>query len=85
MEGHVQAKRYLTYKKPEYYKMLSEASKQTLKYQGGKMSAAEAFEKSPFFTLSIKMREWDEAAKEPDHPLPDIIEYKRMMQRHIIV
>lgn len=86
VEGHVQAKRYLTFKKPSYYEMLSDASKQTLTYQGGKMNAAEAeaFEKSPFFEFSIKMREWDEAAKETNQPLPDITIYKRLMQRHLM-
>src|SRR6266498_2993846 len=38
VENHVQAKRYLTYRYPGYYKKLSEASKQTLELQGGKMS-----------------------------------------------
>src|SRR5687767_11699836 len=35
VESHVEAKRYLTYKDPDYYDQLSEASKKTLEYQGG--------------------------------------------------
>ncbi|MEM8769970.1 MAG: HD domain-containing protein, partial [Pseudomonadota bacterium] len=35
VEGHVAAKRYLTFKQPEYHQRLSEASKATLRYQGG--------------------------------------------------
>src|SRR6187431_1174361 len=37
VENHVQAKRYLTYRFPEYYAQLSDASKKTLNYQGGIM------------------------------------------------
>ncbi len=41
VENHVQAKRYLTCKNPDYYKKLSAASKATLEFQGGKMSESE--------------------------------------------
>ncbi len=80
VESHVAAKRYLTYKNPEYYHQLSEASKQTLTYQGGKMSEAEAkaFEADEYHPLILKMREWDEKAKVKDMPLPDMQKYKSM-------
>jgi 2-amino-1-hydroxyethylphosphonate dioxygenase (glycine-forming) len=70
VEGHVQAKRYLTFKDPDYEHRLSEASRRTLIFQGGKMTATEArdFEQSPLFNLSVQMRKWDEAAKIPDKP-----------------
>src|SRR5579862_7023039 len=42
VESHVEAKRYLTYKDPAYYANLSAASKRTLEYQGGPMTAEEA-------------------------------------------
>jgi len=63
--NHVAAKRYLTYKYPEYYEKLSNASKNTLKQQGGPMSDKEAteFENNPLFNLSLKMRTYDEKAK----------------------
>src|ERR1700754_2839498 len=66
VENHVQAKRYLTFKFPDYYNQLSEASRKTLEYQGGVMSAEEAhaFETDPLFETSIRMRKWDELAKE---------------------
>jgi len=85
VENHVQAKRYLTYKNPEYYSRLSEASKKTLEYQGGVMSPQEAndFEKDELFDLSLKMRTWDELAKEENVPIPDIERYKEMAL-HII-
>ncbi|MFN5168919.1 MAG: phosphonate degradation HD-domain oxygenase [Cyclobacteriaceae bacterium] len=71
VENHVQAKRYLTYKFPEYRNNLSEASRKTLEFQGGMMSGEEAaaFEEDPFFDASIRMRIWDEQAKQVGLPL----------------
>lgn len=65
---HVRSKRYLCYKEPDYYDSLSEASKETLSYQGGPMSAeeAQAFAAAPFFEESIKIRRIDDEAK-ADH------------------
>jgi predicted HD phosphohydrolase len=65
VESQVQAKRYLTFKFPKYYDLLSPASKQTLEFQGGRMNAteADAFEQDELFSLSIRMRRWDELAK----------------------
>lgn len=85
VEGHVQAKRYLTFKNQQYFEQLSEASRQTLSWQGGKMDAAEAeaFEANFLFELMIKMRKWDEAAKEASKPLPDLAHYKEMCLRHL--
>ena len=74
VENHVQAKRYLTFKYPEYYDRLSEASKMTLEYQGGVMNEVEArwFEADPLFETSIRMRKWDELAKEMHVPVLDL-------------
>lgn len=74
VENHVQAKRYLTFKNPDYYNALSEASKQTLLYQGGPMSPQEAgsFQHDPLFTTSIRLRHWDELAKETNIPIIDL-------------
>jgi phosphonate degradation associated HDIG domain protein len=78
VENHVQAKRYLTFVSPAYYDKLSEASKETLEYQGGKMNQEEAekFQKDPLFDVSIRMRYWDEEAKEINMPLIDIEKLK---------
>jgi phosphonate degradation associated HDIG domain protein len=83
VRGHVQAKRYLTYKHPSYYEKLSEASKQTLEYQGGRMTETEAtaFEADPLFDWHLKMRAWDEQAKLENQPLPDLTKYKEMAGR----
>ncbi|NIF25635.1 HDIG domain-containing protein [Pantoea sp. Tr-811] len=74
VQYHVEAKRYLTLRQPGYYDRLSEASRRTLGYQGGVMSEAEAdaFEGDPLFAVSLRMREWDEMAKEVGVPLVDL-------------
>ena len=85
-EQHVNAKRYLTFADPEYYNRLSEASKNTLKHQGGPMGAAEAaaFKADPLFELNITMRKWDEEAKLQNQPLPDLNIYKQIAERHLL-
>ncbi|MCP1521081.1 phosphonate degradation associated HDIG domain protein [Pseudomonas migulae] len=74
VEYHVQAKRYLTLKEPGYYERLSEASRRTLEYQGGVMTEAEAeaFERDPLCAVSLRMRQWDELAKEMWVPVIDL-------------
>jgi len=85
VEGHVQAKRYLTFKDSQYFQQLSDASRQTLTWQGGKMDAdeADAFESHFLFELMIRMRRWDEAAKEVNQPVPDLEKYRSMCLRHL--
>lgn len=85
VESHVQAKRYLTFADAGYYEQLSEASKKTLEYQGGRMTEAEArqFEADELFELKIQMRKWDELAKEEHIPLPDMNKYKEIARRHL--
>ncbi|SFU70047.1 MULTISPECIES: phosphonate degradation HD-domain oxygenase [Pseudomonas] len=74
VEYHVQAKRYLTFVQPDYYARLSEASRRTLVYQGGVMSAEEAraFEQDPLCAVSLRMRHWDEQAKGVNVPVLDV-------------
>lgn len=85
VENHVQAKRYLTFKYPDYFNNLSEASKQTLIFQGGVMKQEEAiaFEKDPLFDLSIRMRQWDEQAKEIGVAIIDLALLKNIAARLI--
>ena len=73
-ERHVDAKRYLTFKHPAYYDGLSEASRGTLRWQGGPMNAEEAqtFEQDPDFQTILQLRQWDEQAKVEGKPLPDL-------------
>ena len=85
VESHVQAKRYLTFAHRAYFDKLSEASKRTLAFQGGRMTAEEAnaFENHDLFRLSIRMREWDEKAKEEHQPVADLREIREMCVRHL--
>jgi phosphonate degradation associated HDIG domain protein len=62
---HVPAKRYLCATDPNYVTRLSAASVQTLKLQGGPMSAQEirAFEAEPHHRAAISLRRWDDRGK----------------------
>ncbi|WP_353480918.1 HD domain-containing protein [Haliscomenobacter sp.] len=66
VRNHVAAKRYLCFADDTYYQQLSNASQETLRYQGGPMSMEEAktFEADPFFEDSILIRKIDDEAKE---------------------
>lgn len=63
VENHVKAKRYLLFKNDNYN--LSNASKESLKFQGGKMSEDEAreFESDELFEMSLLVRKFDERSK----------------------
>lgn len=86
VKSHVDAKRYLTFRYPEYFLQLSDASKETLKHQGGIMTEDEAtvFEQDPLFKDYLQMRNWDDRAKIQNTPLKDIQYYKEMVVRHLI-
>ncbi|MEO0332027.1 MAG: HD domain-containing protein [Bacteroidota bacterium] len=85
VESHVEAKRYLTFRHPDYYETLSNASKQTLKYQGGPMTTqeAQAFEQDELFDLKIKMRYWDDEAKVPNQPIEDLSYYRKICLHYL--
>ncbi len=83
--AHVPAKRYLTWKYPEYFERLSEASKKTLEFQGGRMTDEEAtaFEADELHVLYIQLRKFDEQAKLENIPLPPLDYYRKMMVAHL--
>lgn len=85
VQNHVNAKRYLTWKNPAYFAALSEASLQTLTYQGGPMNEKEAmvFENNLHFDLIIRMRRWDEAAKIQGCPTPGLDHYLDIIRNHL--
>lgn len=85
VQGHVIAKRYLTYKYPEYYDKLSPASKITLAFQGGVMDAEEAlqFESHPDAELIIRLRYWDDEAKQINIPVNNIAKLKSKALAHL--
>ncbi|MBB6112241.1 phosphonate degradation HD-domain oxygenase [Mucilaginibacter lappiensis] len=85
VQGHVIAKRYLTYKYPEYYNRLSDASKGTLQFQGGVMTDEEAsdFELNPDAELIIRLRYWDDMAKEMNQPVNNLDYLKSIALTHL--
>ncbi|MFD1469818.1 HD domain-containing protein [Hymenobacter caeli] len=86
VESHVLAKRYLTHKYPEYLRRLSPASQATLAFQGGVMSAAEAaaFEHNPDAATIVRLREWDDQAKEAHRPVGPLDSLKYMALQHLL-
>ena len=66
VENHVNAKKYLVSTDTTYYNKLSEASKKTLEYQGGKMTPEEItiFQNDPDFISMIAVRFHDDNGKE---------------------
>lgn len=82
--AHVDAKRYLAATTAEYTTRLSPASRKTLDYQGGPMGDQElfAFKASPVFRDALRLRTWDEAAKELNADRPNLEYYRPMLLRH---
>ncbi|XP_022088999.1 uncharacterized protein LOC110978365 [Acanthaster planci] len=85
-KGHVDAKRYLVFKDTGYYDRLSEASKMTLVHQGGPMTAEEAkvFETEPQLAATLKMRQWDERAKDPTVKTEPLEKYQEMCRQFLL-
>lgn len=83
--GHVAAKRYLTFADPGYYAQLSAASKETLVFQGGVMTAEEAnhFQRDPLFERHLLLRRIDERAKLVGLPAPDLSAWKALVATHL--
>ena len=82
---HVKAKKYLA-RNIKYYQVLSEASKVSLKLQGGIMNDKEVkeFECNKFFESSIKLRKFDEGAKKAGLKIKSINEYKNLLFSKLI-
>ncbi|KAJ2598382.1 hypothetical protein GGF39_002671 [Coemansia sp. RSA 1721] len=87
VESHVVAKRYLTAVDPDYYAALSDASKQSLKFQGGPFSdeAVQAFESDPLFQQKVQLRKWDDASKVVGLETPGLDAYRSMAVTHLSV
>ena len=82
---HVDAKRYLARNK-KYFKNLSEASKISLELQGGTMNDLEAkkFEINKYYESAIKLRKFDEGAKQKNIKLKKIEDYKKLLSSKIL-
>jgi gamma-butyrobetaine dioxygenase len=75
---HVAAKRYLCAVDPAYLRVLSPASAYTLEVQGGPMSEQEvaAFQSEPYAVDAVRLRGWDDAAKDPTRTVPPFDHYR---------
>ena len=91
---HILTKRYLITTREGYYDKLSDASKETFKYQGGKLTLEEInnFEKDEYFDYHLRMREFDDKAKSTNplvlqrlEILDPINYYKDMVERYVIL
>ncbi|WP_299514408.1 phosphonate degradation HD-domain oxygenase [uncultured Limnohabitans sp.] len=80
---HVDAKRYLCLMEPSYWASLSPASQNSLLKQGGIFSEteAEAFISQPFASESVRLRRYDDLAKDPAKIAPDLSHYKELLQQ----
>ena len=82
---HVIAKRYLVRKK-KYFNQLSEASKISLKLQGGRLNKKESkeFEKNKFFKDAINLRKFDEFAKKTNIKMRNISQYEDLLRSKLL-
>lgn len=71
---HVDAKRYLCRREPGYLEGLSPDSARSLALQGGPFDEvqAQAFEALPYARDALRLRRWDDAAKEASAATPDL-------------
>jgi [1-hydroxy-2-(trimethylamino)ethyl]phosphonate dioxygenase len=74
---HVAAKRYLCAVEPAYRATLSFGSERSLMLQGGPMSVEEVekFRAMPFVEDAVRLRRWDEGAKNPKVITPPLEHY----------
>ena len=80
---HVAAKRYLCWKRPDYFAKLSQASVHSLNLQGGPMDDEEAneFEKNPNLKDIIAVRYLDDAGKRAGMETPDFWHFAPLLQQ----
>ena len=79
---HVAAKRYLCATENDYIGTLSSDSMESLLLQGGPMTLAEVsrFMTEPYWKEAVILRRIDEAAKDPDGPLPAFSSFKAIIE-----
>ena len=79
---HVAAKRYLCAVEADYFGKLSPDSVRSLGLQGGPMSAdeIEEFKRHPLYLEAVRLRRYDEAAKDPRASTPDFDHFLRHVE-----
>lgn len=82
---HVDAKRYLCAVDKTYLKKLSPASLHTLQLQGGPMSSDEvqAFETHAHHRAAVRLRIWDDQAKDPLQETPGIEHFMSYVRKSL--
>ena len=83
IEHHVVAKRYLVTVDPRYAAALSPVSRRSLAAQGAGLAPDEAsvLETHPWFGDAVRLRRWDDAAKQPGLACDPLIEYGPLLER----
>ena len=83
---HVSAKRYLCTTDPQYQQVLSRTSFKSYLDQGGSMSDAELlnFEAEPHFKAALRLRRWDDLAKDPERETPSIDAFVPQLEASLI-
>ena len=83
IEHHVVAKRYLVSVDPRYAAALSPVSRRSLVAQGAGLAPEEAsvLETHPWFGDAVRLRRWDDAAKQPGLACDPLIEYRPLLER----
>jgi predicted HD phosphohydrolase len=78
---HAEAKRWLLTTEPFYEQRLSAASRRSLRWQGHRMTEAEAgrFLAESFALDAISLRRWDDRAKEPGRKVPPLLHYRALL------
>lgn len=84
--NHVAAKRFLVAVDRMYASQLSPASRETLKWQGGPMNEneAKAFKNHLYFDDIIKVRLWDEKAKDEKAALLTISFFQKLIYNYLL-
>ncbi len=79
---HVAAKRYLCTVEADYFGKLAADSVRSLELQGGLMSADElaAFRRQPHHAEAVRLRRYDEEAKDPRARTPDFDHFLRHVE-----
>ena len=83
---HVNAKRYLCAIDRNYWENLSPASKTSLELQGGifSRSQAEEFIRQSYGSDAVKLRVWDDLAKQEDLITPDLAHFMPFVEQAIV-
>ena len=85
VSGHVAAKRYLVATDRDYGAQLSDVSVESLRLQGGPMSAEEVqdFSQSPNWQSMVRVRTWDDRAKTHGAKVPGLETYRELITAHL--